>query len=489
MLDIIRDLLTDSNLLIEKLESMDKKKKEYSSIYKDSFFRTSWNPLIKWQYSNTVEDGQAFMVLLFLWIKMQKYDNLQKPENKEKSIKILLTELFGTSIFLDLKIEEIKEESLLKEIQEQLIQDCENENLRENEIKSMKDVVTLAIKCKTGDTLYFGKTELFYFLISDKYIKDHMIPIYKNIREMLFNNKFFGYKQVRKRPGMYIGSEVKQGIYFLIFGLIEDLIKDAKEKIISLKLLTQNVLEIFCESYSLENNTQYMNHLAIANALGEFFEYQDREQKIKTEKGILITSDYKNGIAKGIKIIWKADSFIFKDIELDYFMIMNRMIELATLNPYIIYLSDCENQNKIYVPSGIKSFLFFTDKIFSIDIVNVRFTGQIVISFSAFADIRKSYVNSQVAQEEGIYVVKGAKKALKRILDLYKNPLSPEAMIKHLNYVIHIQIENPRWHGSTKRRLKNIEVGSIIQRQVEEQLYFFLKQDIEPLRSIYCNLF
>ena len=298
---------------------------------------------------------------------------------------------------------------------------------------------------------------------------------------------------------MYIGSMGERGLYQLIFSLTEELLSAAKEKTIALKLLPQHVLEFSCESYEAKKDTGPCNDLTIASALGEFFEWQDEKQKIRTEKGRWISLDHEDVTARGMKLVWRADGSIFRNRELDYYIILNRMTELAALYPYTIYLSDGENQNKIVVPSGIEYFLkcdhslFSSNKVLSIKIDENQFTARIAISFSCIhADTRKSYVNGQVTQEGGTHVdgvLTGARKALKKILLSYENSLTPGKLVSYMNYVIHVEIEKPSWCGNTKRRLANEEVKSVIQKHVEEQLYSFLKQDIQPLRSIYPSLF
>ena len=233
--------------------------------------------------------------------------------------------------------------------------------------------------------------------------------------------------------------------------------------------------------------------------MGEFFEYQDERQFIRTEQGIFTAEDHNHTVAAGTRIVWKPDCTVFAAKELDYFLIMGRMIELAALNPYIIYLANEENGCKVRVPSGIGYFLkrdyslFGVGSILNVNILGNQFTGEAVLSFSSIkGDIRKSYVNSQITQEGGAHVeglMKGVRRTLKRILEEYGNKLMPGDVLEHLNYVVHIRIEKPRWCGSTKTRLKNLEVKLAVEKQVEEQMYVFLKQDISPLKSIYFSLF
>ena len=322
-------------------------------------------------------------------------------------------------------------------------------------------------------------------------------PVYHDIGEILFSGDL--YRSVRKRPGMYIGSTKGNGLYRLLYGLVESMLEDATEKTISVWLRAENVVEIVCESYQIANNSSYTRDMGIASALGEFFEYQDERQFIRTEQGIFTAEDHNHTVAAGTRIVWKPDCTVFAAKELDYFLIMGRMIELAALNPYIIYLANEENGCKVRVPSGIGYFLkrdyslLGVGSILNVNILGNQFTGEAVLSFSSIkGDIRKSYVNSQITQEGGAHVeglMKGVRRTLKRILEEYGNKLMPGDVLEHLNYVVHIRIEKPRWCGSTKTRLKNLEVKLAVEKQVEEQMYVFLKQDISPLKSIYFSLF
>ena len=222
-------------------------------------------------------------------------------------------------------------------MEEYLIDDHAEERLRAREVKSMKYVVVAAIVCKTGDILYVGQTPMFSFLLGKAYMVSYKPPVYHDIGEILFSGDL--YRSVRKRPGMYIGSTKGNGLYRLLYGLVESMLEDATEKTISVWLRAENVVEIVCESYQIANNSSYTRDMGIASALGEFFEYQDERQFIRTEQGIFTAEDHNHTVAAGTRIVWKPDCTVFAAKELDYFLIMGRMIELAALNPYIIYLS------------------------------------------------------------------------------------------------------------------------------------------------------
>lgn len=493
MINLIEKQLLNVDLLLNNIKHVNKN-------IKIDIIAEAFNPCLKWTYSNTAADDDAFLILLNQWLTFQKKHLSEfKPENKGKSSKTLLSELFGTTEFSKLELEELNgmnDKNLLQELEKELIWNEFSEIERQEESKSMKKVTVVMIKCKTGDILYFGKTTLFYFLISKEYIKSRKLPIYKEIQTLLFER--FDLESIRKRPGMYIGSTGKVGICRLLSGLIEDLLKDAAEKVISLKLLPQKVFEITCESYLVKNNTCYYNHLTIVNELCDYFDYQDESGKISTKKGILTAYNDKNAVSAGIHIVFKLDESIFHDIDLDYFMILNRMTELAILNPYTIYLSDNENQNKICIPLGIQSLLKWNlyglsrSNIITIPITDEQFQGEIAFSFSApHAETRISYVNNQLTIEGGTHVAGmmiGANKAFKKLLLSYDNKLTPQDLLSCLNYVIHIQIDNPRYYGAVKNKLGNLEVKVPIQKQVEQELYNVLIKDILSIKSIYTFL-
>lgn len=482
----IRDLLPDSKLFVRNVE--------HGSIDgKGNSVGISWKPYVKWRYCGPVEDGDAFLFLMHQWLEVQKEHTWLHPAGKkERSSMTLITELFGTPVFSGLEIAELTERTVFRGIETCMISDHDDEKRRQKEIRSMRHAVGIAITCLTGDTLYFGKTPEFYFLISKQYIKQIVIPVGKNIQDILFGGN--RNEAARKRPGMYIGSLSRMGLYRMLFGLIEDLLKDAAKKEISIRLLPQDTVEIVCTGYSAGNNTCYINQLSVVSALSDFFDYQEPGQSLRTEKGLLTAAGETSQVTEGIKIVWRPDISVFGCIDLDYYVILNRMIEIASLYPYKIRLSDRNNQNMVDIPAGIGALLnedYFgmsSSKIIPIEISDREFYGRAAISFGQIAgETRRSYVNGHITWEGGVHadgVIKGTRNALKRILELYDNSLTPGSIIKQLNYVINIQMDKPRFQGAVREKLKNIEVGPPVQRQVEQQVYEYLKEDITPLRRI-----
>lgn len=446
MVENIRQQLKDINQLVQKVDLVGQRITGYSGA-------ASWETFVKHEIKETVDFGEEFVRLLSGWLNMQRDNSYGiSPGHEGKSTKMLLAERFGTEVLEHLEVEEIRDQRIFREMEEYLIDNHADERRRAREVKSMKYVMGVAIVCKTEDILYVGQTPMFSFLLGKAYMVSYKPPVYHDIGEILFAGDLC--RSIRIRPYMYIGSTKGNGHYWLLYGLVESMLEDATEKTISVWLRAKHVVEIVCESYQIANNSSYARYMGIASALGEFFEYQDERQFIRTEQGIFTAEDHNHTVAAGTRIIWKPDCTVFADKELDYFLIMGRMIELAALNPYIIYLANEENGCKVQVPSGIGYFLkrdyslFGGGSILNVNIVGNQFTGEAALSFSSIkGDIRKSYVNSQITQEGGTHVeglMKGGRRALKRILEEYGNKLMPGDVLEHLNYVVHIRIENKK---------------------------------------------
>ena len=110
--------------------------------------------------------------------------------------------------------------------------------------------------------------------------------------------------------------------------------------------------------------------------------------------------------------------------------------------------------------------LFGVGSILNVNIVGNQFTGEVVLSFSSIkGDIRKSYVNSQITQEGGAHVeglMKGGRRALKRILEEYGNKLMPGDVLEHLFK------ESGEWYNNIETILRHYCVSNNIDTQFQK---------------------
>lgn len=486
MINDIQSLLMTPTLLMEKVAATEGK------TIKGMVYR-SWNPAVRVTTSSTAEARGAFVQLLGKWCSSQK--EYGHPKHARKTHQQLLTQLFGTSRISTLVVNELTNRSVLRPIADIIVTDQGDEAVRLKEMSHLKRAKLAVIDCQTGDRLYFGRTPSFYFLISKQFLDDRISRPVKDIHRLLFDNN--NVASVRKRPGMYLGSIGQAGALRLLSGLVEDVLTDAKGNAISLNLVSGNTFELSCESYSLRNNTVVFNHLMVANGVSKSFVYRDTQTTIRTENGQLIRAVKDHTMETGMTIFCELDPSIMGDVIFDYPMILNRMLQLAALNPYTIHLSDHSNQNEIYLPSGIEYFLqqnLYEQQQYQLH--SFAFTGEgfsctVAMSFSDSA-VNQSYVNNRWTAEGGSHtkgLEEGAELALERILALYDHSLTTKDVLKYFNYVIHIQMKTPRWQGAQKRKLTNPEVQLPIQKQVEAELYYWLIEDIRPLKAIWHSLF
>jgi len=451
-------------------------------------------PYVLWYHTDSPKTGDIFVLMLREWLEVQKrFFFTHNDQQKEKSTTDFLTELFGTTDFSGMEIEAMSGQSSFHMMAKQYLSECRNEEGFHLKINSMIDAEGVEIKCKTGDVLYYGKAKECYFLISQGLMRKLMYPISKDIKEMLFEDKV--YEVIRRRPGMYIGSTGKRGFYHLVFELIEDLLKDALKKEISIHLHPQNTMEIVCESYHVKNNTIHLNTLVIANAVSSFFNYEDEQEVIHTVRGLSSEAGVQQGLLRGIKLIWQPDQSIFGNLEFDYLYILQRMHELAALNPYKIRLSDQTNQNVIEFSAGISVILkraCYSPS--AVDIYTLAFesdfvTGHAAISFSGGgSELRRSYVNSRITENGGTHeegIKAGILKALSYICATCEADLSLKSLMNSVNYVIHLNMTNASYYGATKSKLDNAEVRPLIEQQTEEQLSAALKTKLPELKEKY----
>jgi len=309
----------------------------------------------------------------------------------------------------------------------------------------------------------------------------NQIPRPNNIKQLLFENTDRGL-WIRKYPAMIFGSDDGDGVYEMCFRIIEEILCHAKQKKIGIDIQNEKrEIQISCDSYSADKDTLTgMSVWLGVNYLSEYFEWLAQDCAFRTGEGLLSPDGFKDGAPGGIRAAFWPNCRVFGDIELDYYHMLDRFIELASLNPYEISFSDDQNKNVIRIPKGLQALLKtnprYNREMVGLNINAPQLSGEIVIAFSYFgADCQKSFVNNYATEDGGVHVegmIQGAQKALQRYT-CEKNGFWRDTgeYIKSMNYVISAKADNAQWEGSVKRSLINPDIGGIIARQVEEQLY------------------
>jgi len=482
MKKIIEKLLYDKKALIEKVEQVDVKNINCSyGISELAYF--------KWRRVKGLNLEEAFISLLAKWVNVQNTDfrNLYSKNSDLKKAEELLSKLFGTEDFSSLNIEIVEDLAVLDKIRVEMIRNEDGEQLRIKDIRSFKKAKIVEIYSLQNEMIFFGKCSRFYFMISEKYMRSYIV--FNDIHDILFKNEKNSW--IRKRPGMFIGSIDFVGAHRMILDLVEEILVHSTKKEIEVKILSEDIVEIVCESYEVENNTQVYSLWAPVNELSEFFYFENHKYYLNTEKGNLKFEGVNKEGSSGVKTVFKLDKEIFKDLTLNYYWFLNYFIELASLNPFKIMVADGENKNIIYMPEGAKS-LFMVNNVGNSRILSFKFSAEELECEVAFylslhiARIQKSFVNNRLTVEGGTHVggmIKGINSAILRYTENHKekkrNSLN---ILSMLNYIISIKISDPRYQGSIKSKLKNIEVEKVVEENIANQLYAEFQKDSELIK-------
>jgi DNA gyrase subunit B len=305
---------------------------------------------------------------------------------------------------------------------------------------------------------------------------------------------------VRKRPMMYVWSTDDNGMTGMIFLFIEEILLNAETKDIQIEILPDDTVKVVCGSYDASHAFSSERWLPVVVGLSEFFEWNDPQRSLRTERGVYIFDRPGKEALSGIDVIFKPDIEIFHDVSLDYYRILDKLTELAALNPsYHITLTDAENKNVIQIPRGVESLLkvarcYRNDNIrlaFSVPEVQL----DAIISFSYFKpETQISFVNSFKTREGGTHVtgmLKGVRMALTRFLNQYlleKNDIDYTGYMRQMNYVVSVKLDEPVFLGSAKCKLGNTEITKIIASHVEELLYAKFEENPRLVTSQYPGI-
>ena len=372
-----------------------------------------------------------------------------------------------------------------------------------------------------------------------------------------------GLEAVRKRPGMYIGSTSQGGLHHLVYEVVDNSIDEAmagycdniivalekddicrvedngrgipvainsKEKKSALELVLGQLHaggKFDKSTYKVSGGLHGVG-VSCVNALsvwltadvyrdgGHYFQrYETGIPKTKVER--IEDSD-----RHGTIIRWKADATIFKETtNHDFDILMNRLRELAFLNPGIkITFRDerLENPKEVVLQfeGGINEYTKYLNngkKVIPEDPIFI--TGEqndVIAEISmqyndGYEESIYSYVNDINTHEGGTHL-EGFKNALTFVLN--KALDSNEKLFKKLNpkvdknkkpsdadkkkeikierltgddvrtgvaAVISVKVPEPQFEGQTKQKLGNSEVRSIVYSLVSEKLTLWFEQN------------
>lgn len=360
-----------------------------------------------------------------------------------------------------------------------------------------------------------------------------------------------GLQAVRKRPAMYIGDTGKRGLHHLVNEVVDNSVDEALGGYCSRIAVTLNrdnsvmvedngrgipvdihkeekrpalevVMTVLHAGGKFDKGTYKVSGglhgvgVSVVNALAEWLEvkvYRDGEiYQQRYERGETAGKLEKVGKAKrtGTVITFQPDPEIFKAVEWDRELIVDRLRELAYLNSNVeITLTDKRGEEPdtetFRYKGGLKDFVKFLDSAVQPlhkEIITIQHdAGEVPIDVAlryndGYNQSILSFVNNINTVEGGTHL-SGFRSALTRALNTYASRnnllkgkkgehlvLTGEDFREGLTAIFSVMVAEPQFEGQTKTKLGNGEVKGIVDSIVFEGLQEFLEQHPSVARKI-----
>lgn len=358
-----------------------------------------------------------------------------------------------------------------------------------------------------------------------------------------------GLEGVRKRPGMYIGSQSSRGLHHLVYEIAANSIDEAlagRCDTIEIIILPGNIIRVIDNgggipvgihpklgiptvevvhtvlhaggkfgsgAYSISGGLHGVG-ASVVNALSEYLEvevckdgkrYWQRYERGKTVSPLKILGDTDR---TGTQTTFKPDPEIFEVLEFDYDLMLIRYREMAFLNKGIrIILRDERNadnivENDLCYEGGIMSFVDYLsrDQVPVTDCIYVEggkgtSTVEVALRYNeTYSETIYSYTND-IANTEGGTHLTGFKTALTRVFNDYgkkhnllkdgDKPLTGEDTREGLVAIVSVKMQDPQFEGQTKTKLGNSEIKSLVEGIVTEKLEEFLEENPVVAKTLY----
>ena len=353
-----------------------------------------------------------------------------------------------------------------------------------------------------------------------------------------------GLEAVRKRPAMYIGDVGKRGLHHLVYEVVDNAIDEAMvgycDKIVVVlnqdgsitiedngrgipvdihkeekKPAVEVVMTLLHAGGKFDKGSYKVSGglhgvgVSVVNALSEWL-WVEVQREGKTHR-----QDYKigepqnklsvTGSAKksGTKVCFYPDSAIFKTIEFEYNIIVERLRELAYLNSGLeIVLKDERTEegetDRFNFKGGLSDFVKYLDeqnnplhdKIITVNKLNGEVPVDVAMRYgTTYNDNILTFVNNINTIEGGTHL-SGFRSALTRAMNNHatknnlikatkneKITLSGEDFREGLTAILSVRVAEPQFEGQTKTKLGNGEVKGLVDTIVYEGILDFLEQN------------
>ncbi len=353
-----------------------------------------------------------------------------------------------------------------------------------------------------------------------------------------------GLEAVRLRPGMYIGDTTVRGLHHLVYEIVDNSIDEhmaGRCSLIAVKINADGSLSVSDDgsgipvgpfahanpqlngkptveivmtvlhaggkfdhdSYKVSGGLHGVG-ASVVNALSEWMDVESaRAGKLHTisfERGHVVEPLHVIGEQKktGTKVTFKPDPKIFPDVEFRFETLLNRLRELAYLNPGLTITMEDERTNKaqtLHFPEGIVHFVRSLNEgknvvidppiYFKAKDPNSDLVVEIAIQHNdSYNEALLTFANNINTIEGGAHL-SGFKTALTRTLNNYarsanilKDAVGPtgEDFREGLAAILSVRVPDPQFEGQTKTKLGNSEVESFVNSAVGEHLSAWLEE-------------
>ncbi|PJZ27150.1 DNA topoisomerase (ATP-hydrolyzing) subunit B [Leptospira hartskeerlii] len=350
-----------------------------------------------------------------------------------------------------------------------------------------------------------------------------------------------GLEAVRKRPGMYIGTQDETGLHKMVYEVVDNSVDEAMAghcTEITISILPDNIIEVKDNGRGIptaihpeknistievvmtilhaggkfENDAYKVSGglhgvgVSVVNALSESLEVEVHQQgKIHHQK-------YSRGVPQGpVNVIgdttergtvvrFKPDSSIFTTTEFHFDVLTSRFRELAFLNKGLKLIvqdkrkSDSEKHEFIF-DGGIVSFVEYLNenkhplhKTIHFERNKDDVVAEIAIQYSDTYSENIFCFTNNINNNLGGTHLEGFRAALTRTLNDFlkkdqqlvkKQPtaLSGEDLKEGITAVISVKIPQPQFNSQTKEKLVNAEIKGIMQTLTGEGLSLFFEEN------------
>lgn len=355
-----------------------------------------------------------------------------------------------------------------------------------------------------------------------------------------------GREAVRRRPGMYIGSTDQRGLHHLVYEIAYNSVDEAMggfcDRILVVlhadnsvtvvdngrgipvdihpatkKSALETVLTVLHAGAKFGGKTYQVSGglhgvgSSVVNALSEWMvvtvSRDGKQHRQRYERGIPQTGLEIVGEAggTGTTISFLADKDIFTTLEYDFDTISERLRETAYLNKgleFRIVDERADRELTYYFEGGISGFVRRLNRnravrnrqpiVFSKALNNT--VVEVAIQYNdGYTDNTLTFANCVNTIDGGTHLT-GFRSALTRVLNDWgrrnkvikddEPNLVGDDVREGLTAIVSVKLAEPQFEGQTKGKLGNIEIKSIVESVVVEELGLYLEEHPEDAKKI-----